>query len=410
METKHHKVRLPIMRYIFLSLLMPLLLTDSAWAIKAHAKYYLEGTDYRLEGEYEKAIDAFKRAIGHSGKERKRVRFYGMRYGAYMPHREKGICHYYLKQYLEAIEELEISIRQLPSEEAKSYLLLAKREFEKSIQAGEVEIIDTPEELERIREAAAINPHGVGVVIGNRDYADNDIPTVSYAIRDAAMVKKYLIRTFGFRIGNIIFVTNATKGRMEGIFGSTLNHEGTLHQLIKPGRSDLFVYYSGHGAPHLETKRGYILPVDGNPHAVSITGYSIDLLYKNLSKLHTRSTIVVTDACFSGALLFKKASPVGIIIKNPLVKLKNTVIMNSSSGTQLSSWYPQKGHGLFTYYFLRGLTGEADLSGDNRISYKEISSYLENTVRHMVGELYYGRIQTPTFQIQDSKGIMVSYR
>ncbi len=134
------------------------------------------------------------------------------------------------------------------------------------------------------------------------------------------------------------------------------------------------------------------------------------MLYKNLSKLRTRSTIVVTEACFSGARLLKNASPVGIIIKNPLVKLTNNFIMNSSTGTQLSSWYPQKGHGLFTYFFLLGLTGRADQSGDNQISFKELSTYLNENVPYMVRVLYQGRVQTPTFQISDSDSIMVQYQ
>jgi hypothetical protein len=85
--------------------------------------------------------------------------------------------------------------------------------------------------------------------------------------------------------------------------------------------------------------------VDGNPNNVGISGYSLELLYGNLARLNTRSVTVVTDACFSGAPLFKKASPVGIVVKNLLVASRNTAIMNSSSGTQLSSWFPAKGNG-----------------------------------------------------------------
>lgn len=366
--------------------------------------------EYCQRGQYKAAIKAFAAAIGQNGREQARIRFYGMRYDAYMPHREKGICHYQLEQYQEAIEELEISLRQLPSEKAQKYLDRAKTAFEELVRKGDIEMVKTPVELKRIREAREINRYGIGVVIGNRDYKNKDIPTVRYAIRDAAMIKKYLIKTFGYRKGNIILITNATKGTLENIFGSASSHKGTLYNYIEPGRSDLFVYYSGHGAPSLETKKGYILPVDGNPDNAGISGYSIDLLYKNLSKLRTRSTIVVTDACFSGARLLKNASPVGIVIKNPLVKLKNSFIMNSSTGTQLSSWYPQKGHGLFTYFFLLGLTGRADQSNDNQISFKELSAYLQENVTYMVRVLHHGRIQTPTFQIPNSDSVLVRYK
>lgn len=395
---------------VFFCLLAAIFCTNEACAIEIYVRYYLDGKDYRQNGQYKEAIKAFAMAIIEKPEEQKRVRYYGMQYGEYQPHMEKGICHFHLKQYEAAIEELQTSLEQIRNAEAQRYLDLAKTEFEKSAKDGGMEAVDTPEELTRIREAKSENHYAVAVIIGNRDYHDGDIPAAQYAIRDAAMMKKYLIKTFGYREGNIIYKTNATKGALETIFGSALSRKGALYDVITPGRSDLFVYYSGHGAPNPETKKGFILPVDGSANNVSISGYSIDLLYENLSKLQTRSTTVVMDACFSGALVFKKASPVGIFIVNPLVAHPNTTIMNSSSGTQLSSWYPQKGHGLFTYYFLLGLTGRADENNDNRISFSEFSFYLAENVSYMARQLYPGRKQTPTFETQNKDNIIVTYK
>jgi uncharacterized caspase-like protein len=150
--------------------------------------------------------------------------------------------------------------------------------------------------------------------------------------------------------------------------------------------------------------------VDGDPNSITIAGYPLDLLYRNLSFLKARSLTVVTDACFSGAPLFKKASPVGIIVQNPLVTLQNVSIINSSSGTELSSWYPEKGHGLFTYYFLLGLAGTADVNGDGKITMGEFLSYLNDNVPYMARKLYQGRKQTPTFTVNDPDQVLVTYK
>ncbi len=274
MDRKHQTIFEPWLISIFLcmGLILTMLPANDARAAKPQIKSYLDGMEYQEKGRYKEAIKAFAAAISQDGMERAKVHFYGMRYDDYMPHREKGICHYRLDQYEEAIEELEISLRQLPSDEAQKYIDLAKTAFEKLVQSGDIEIAQTPAELKQIREAKAINQHGVGVIIGNRDYKDKDIPMVRYAIRDAVMIKKYLIKTFGYREGNIILKTNATKGTLENIFGSASKHKSMLYDYISPGKSDLFVYYSGHGAPNLASKKGYILPVDGNPNNVAISG------------------------------------------------------------------------------------------------------------------------------------------
>ena len=328
------------LRSISLGLALTLLTASSVCALEAYKKYYLKGLEHKEKGQYEEALEAFAKALDQKNKEKKKIRFYGMRYGEYMPHREKGICHYMLKQYRQAVAELETSLSMLSSDAAKKYLNLAKIELTKLKPEEVVEVVQTPVELKQMKKARSINRYAVGVVIGNRDYYNKDIPPVTYAIQDATMVQEYLIQTFGYREGNVIFKTNATKGVFENIFGSGQNHRGMLYDYLTPGKSDVFVYYSGHGAPSLESKKGYILPVDGNPNNVAISGYSLELLYGNLAKLKTRSVTVVTDACFSGAPLFKKASPVGIVVKNPLVAGRNTAVMNSSAGTQLSSWYP----------------------------------------------------------------------
>ena len=395
---------------ISLFLLQETAFNMEAYALESYKKSYLKGMEYKENGRYEEAVEAFAKAISKKSKEKKKIRFYGMRFGEYMPHREKGICHYMLKQYNLAAKELEISLSKVPTDEAKKYFGLAKMELKKLKPEDIVEIVKTPEELKDFKKAKSVNRHAVAVIIGNMDYKNKDIPPVNFAVSDATQIKECLIRSFGYRKGNIIFKTNATKGVFENTFGSARNYKGMLFDYVTPGKSDVFVYYSGHGAPSLESKKGYILPVDGNPNNVSISGYPLELLYGNLAKLKAKSITVVTDACFSGATLFKKASPVGIIVKNPLVALKNTSIMNSSAGTELSSWYPEKGHGLFTYYFLLGLTGKADANRDKNITINEISSYISDHVPYMARTLHSGRKQTPTFKTYKKSQVLVRYK
>lgn len=387
-----------------------LFFANQALALESYKQLYLQGLEYKDKGQYEEALKAFAQAINEHDETSKKIRFYGMRYGEYLPHREKGICHYHLKQYKQASDELGLSLSRVSTKDTQKYLDLANMELAKLAPTDLYVTVSTPPELEKPLKTAVTRKYAVAVVIGNKDYNDKDIPPVNFAIQDATLVKDYLIKTFGYRDGNIIFKANATKGVFENIFGSSTEYKGKLFEYITPGQSDVFVYYSGHGAPSLETKKGYILPVDGNPNNVGISGYSLELLYSNLAKMPTHSVTVVTDACFSGATLFKKASPVGIIVKNPLVSRKNTTILNSSAGTELSSWYPEKGHGLFTYYFLLGLTGEADVNKDKNITVDELSSYVQDNVPYMARKLHSGRRQSPKVQTCMGSSVLVRYQ
>jgi hypothetical protein len=244
------------------------------------------------------------------------------------------------------------------------------------------------------------NKYGIAVIIGNRDYHSKDVPRVDFAISDAKVVKQYVLKTLGYRPGNIIYLENATQAQFTATFGIESDHRAKLFGWVKSGKSDVFIYYSGHGAPDVGTKTGYFVPVDCDPSSVRFNGYSLRLFYDNLAKLPARFITVALDTCFSGGsdkgLLLKNASPVFVQVDNPLVTSSNACIFVSSTGDQISSWYPAKKHGLYTYFFLKGLQGEADSDKDGKLTAAELHGYLADEVSYTARRLNM-REQHPQF-------------
>lgn len=241
-------------------------------------------------------------------------------------------------------------------------------------------------------------PDAVAVIIGNRDYLVKDVPSVEFAHRDAATVKEYLIQSMGYREDNIIYMINATKAQLDATFGTESDYRGKLFNYVKAGKSEVFIYYSGHGAPDPVTKQAYLVPVDADPAFVNLNGYSLNTFYKNLGKIPAKFSFVVLDACFSGSseggMLLKNASPIFIDVSNPALLANNSVIFSSSRGDQISSWYPEKNHGLFTYFFLKGIQGEADKNRDRTITISELKDFVSENVPWVARRLH-NREQTP---------------
>ena len=179
------------------------------------------------------------------------------------------------------------------------------------------------------------NKNGMAVLIGNRAYT-GDVPSVDFAVRDAEYVKEYLIQTLGYRPGNVFYYSNATLSNMKVAFNK-------LNNAVKKGKSDVFVYYSGHGAPDPDSKQGYFVPVDADPNYIRETGYPVNDLYTMLNKTGARSTTVVIDACFSGSsdqgMILKDISPVFIEVESSILSSNNSVVFTSATGEQVSSWY-----------------------------------------------------------------------
>ena len=247
----------------------------------------------------------------------------------------------------------------------------------------------------------AKNPNGVAVVIGNRSYKLPKVPAVEFADRDAAVVKEYLVRTLGYDPANILYFSDATLANFNQVFGGKGAFEGQLFNFVKAGKSDVFVYYSGHGAPDLKTdpKRpnAYFVPSDADPDYIAQGGYPLDLFWENLARVPARSFTVVLDTCFSGnsdkGLIVSGVSPALLQVTAEIRGPAGSVVMTSSAPDQVSSWYPEKKHGLFTYWWLKGIGGAADLDGDGAVTVTELGAYLKENVTYEAQRR--GRKQNP---------------
>ena len=182
---------------------------------------------------------------------------------------------------------------------------------------------------------------------------------------------------------------------------------------IKPDVSEVFVYYVGHGAPDLSTGEAYLMPSDADPNYPA-TSYRITELYRSLEQLPARQVTVILDACFSGRVgrgnrvEMLMAGARGIAVEPKQARPgEATVVFTASAGNQVSSGFPEKTHGLFTYYLLLGLAGEADSDGDRSVTVQELYAYARQRVMSEAGRL--DREQTPELIGADPGRVLVRY-
>jgi formylglycine-generating enzyme required for sulfatase activity len=246
--------------------------------------------------------------------------------------------------------------------------------------------------------AGPVNNDAIAVIIGNKTY-DGSIPEVSFAHNDADAFRKFVIEGLGYRDGNIIDLRDATFNQMVTVFGNDKTHEGKLFDYVRPGESDVTVFYSGHGVPGLKDKQAYLLPRDGDPNRAEISGYPIATLYKNLNELPARTIRVFIDACFSGetpkGMLVRSASGISVTPKLPKGSSR-MVILTAAQGDQLASWDEDAKHGLFTKHLLEALYGAADGKkygdSDGKVSLKEVGTYLKREMTYQARRRF-GRVQ-----------------
>ena len=244
--------------------------------------------------------------------------------------------------------------------------------------------------------SVSVKRDDVAVIIGNANYKKQgkDIPNVNPAYADAEGIKKYFMKAKGIKEGNIIYLKDATGSQLLGVLGNEKSHKGKLFNYIKPNKSNVYIYYAGHGAPGKEGD-AYLVPTDTDSQTIEFTGYPLSTLYSNLGKLPAKSMTVILEACFSGGSqsgsLISRASPIVIQPKKTFIP-NNIKVIAAGSERQMASWEEDSSHSLFTKYFLKAMSGEGDSNKDGKVTDAELKDYLSDTMTYYARR-YYGRDQ-----------------
>lgn len=220
------------------------------------------------------------------------------------------------------------------------------------------------------------------VIIGIDRYRSSAIPAAQNAENDANAFAKYAARTLGIPDRNIRLLvgSEASKSDIEAVLQEWLPAQPT-----QPG-SNVYFFFSGHGAPDAQTGDTYLVPFDGDPAYLKSKGISLAGLYKHFSALPGRRLLAMIDACFSGAggrsVLPKGLRPL-LAVKMPELESGTVAVLAASGADEVTGPAPSAAHGLFTYHLLRALSGLADRDGDKAITLHELNLFV---ARHVTEE------------------------
>lgn len=232
----------------------------------------------------------------------------------------------------------------------------------------------------------------IAVVVGISNYRESGIPKLPYASHDAEIFAKYLENVAGVRKENIKTLSDdrAARSDIEDAVERWL-------PLRAQNASQVYFYYAGHGALDPATGDAYLVPYEGSPDAPETRMYPLKRLYEKLGQLKAENVTVFLDSCFSGGgrSIAMRGRPI-VITSNtgPPSNMNNVSVLAAAAANQVSSDYDRMRHGMFTYFLLKGIRGEAGAGSDGWIDLGKLSAFVTDKVRSTAAtEL--SREQTP---------------
>lgn len=172
----------------------------------------------------------------------------------------------------------------------------------------------------------------------------------------------------------------------------------SLHRIVTAAKpaDTVAIYFSGHGVVEPSTQQTVLCLRDTDCHDLLNTGLPIRSLLQLLQDCAASDRLLWLDACHSGSISFAAASidrqaTILAASLQPIDSLRQGTDHSRGFYALLScdegqhSWeFPDLGHGVFSYYLMRGLRGEAaddrgviDADGLYHYVYRQTVNYIE---------------------------------
>ena len=162
----------------------------------------------------------------------------------------------------------------------------------------------------------------------------------------------------------------------------------------------MYIFFSGHGLAANENDL-YLMAKDSDSDLLEYTALNRKKIINILADFKPKSVTMFLDTCYSGVSrkgeqLVASARPIRVKVTDDLDIPNNFNIFSASQATQISSSMDKAKQGIFSYYLMKGLEGNADSNKDRNITNKEMFNYLQNKVSQKALEIY-SREQLPAF-------------
>lgn len=214
----------------------------------------------------------------------------------------------------------------------------------------------------------------VAIIIGIQNY--KRVPKAEFANEDARAFYDYAIRALGVRPENIKLMLDEQADEVEILAA----FQNWLPVKVKKSKTDVYVFYSGHGLPGEDGKSLYILPQGADRQFIAKTALNQQEIIAALQAVKPKSVTMFMDACYSGQIrtgdtLIASARPLALSSTTASFPSEFTVF-TASAPDQIASSSPDLKHGIFSYYLMKGMEGDADENRDGKITAAELQTYI----------------------------------
>jgi hypothetical protein len=239
------------------------------------------------------------------------------------------------------------------------------------------------------------------LLVGVNSYNDPNFGRLNFCVDDVLALKEKLKA-----LNYTVVCLHDELGHGDSRFSTRDNVEAELIQLCKTIEPDdiLLVHFACHG----ELLNGKPVLILNNTRLPTLekTGLSLEEIKQHMCSSGARRLVLTLDACHMGVETGRGIDDPQFI-HNAYELAEGFALIAASTAQQKAQEWHGKKHGVFTYYLLEALDGNADRGSKGFVTVDDLKTYVLDTLRRW-GVENVGIIQEPTAYTEGSGDIILA--
>jgi hypothetical protein len=241
------------------------------------------------------------------------------------------------------------------------------------------------------------------LLVGVNRYVDSGFAPLSFCVNDVLTLEETL-KASGYTV--VALHDEAVEGRLQP---DNENIEAELARLCQVAQPEdlLWVHFACHGQVH----QGEPMLITRRTRRTTVakSGLPLREVERRMRESAVRRLILTLDACHVGVDIGRSGSDPEFI-RHAHELAEGFAMIAASTAQQKAQEWQEKQHGVFTYYLLNGITGQAARNDNQFVTVDDLKTYVLDNLRRWSVEND-GLIQEPSARTEGlGDMILVDYR
>jgi uncharacterized caspase-like protein len=218
-------------------------------------------------------------------------------------------------------------------------------------------------------------PSKWAVLIGINGYHES-LGELAFCVNDAKLMRDTLVsEVCQFAAEHVVLLTDDQPKDRQPTYGNI--HSWLGARLSRPAESDLvLVYFAGHGREMATS--ALLAPIDATLDSLPVTGIPLHYVRELLERCKASQKVLILDACHSGA--GRDVATMTAHFRESLDVGRGIYTIASCDADQVSHEWPEKSHGVFTYFLAEGILGSSQPDAGGKVTLDSVYSWVRHEV------------------------------